>query len=212
MRVYWCEIASRYQADNEMDLYDQLYAAEKLNEEKLKTIEANSAYWRSRAEAEYDQNTLFFRNLEYRDDQGKHLARPKESRGELLERSRRRGNAIFFSEVDLEILTKYAFFCVGFNWRRMINDRPPHFYLQTQGDTGASQGEYTNCLRLDFDYSTFRVHGHPILHKEKPADQIWLEECPETFHEDEDAMSKYDIDEEWIYYRKDVAVPEHWEL
>jgi hypothetical protein len=94
MRLYWKEIASNQQAYNELDYYDQLYAAEMLDEDELRRIEINASYWRPQTVDQYNAETLYFQRLQFDNQSGKHRPRDDESIKRIVERSVK--NALFF--------------------------------------------------------------------------------------------------------------------
>jgi hypothetical protein len=207
MRLYWKELPSDQQAYNELDYYDQLYAAEMLNEDELRRIEINASYWRSRTVSRYKDETLYFHRLKFNEQSGKHRPRNSESRKRIVERSVK--NALFFPEFDAEFLTAGIMWCIEQQWRMIIREHPAHFYVRLRREIGASKRKPASALRFDLDYSNNTFHGHPIQHNEKPAGRAWideLEDAPQNF----EALSRDNIDEPLVYYSWMVDAPPDW--
>jgi len=208
LRLYWVEVAKQVQVCSEMYAYDQLHVAERFDQEELRTIQINSAIWRPRAERMYRDKCGFIEQIRYVTPrtQMKHYARPRFTEDDSRTASER-GNSLFYPGVDERILNNYVFDSLRFGWRDIVDNRPAHLYLIAESDIGASNGKSTPYLRLDFDYSTAEVHGHPIGQSEKPATECWLNEAPKyPYYEDEDLM-RPDIDEKWIMPHRDDVAP-----
>jgi hypothetical protein len=211
LRLYWVQIAQKYETDGETMYYSRKQVEWSLYEPDLKVIEKNYPSWRDNAVDEYEEKTGFLRKLKFASqaEQNKHYPNPTWLESKIIHKTIR-GDALFFKKFDRTELDRCLWWSIEQRLVEVIENRPAHLYFQHVDDVGASKGEMTKLIRFDIDYNTPIAHGHPILAKELPSHADVITEPRYAFPADVYDDFDHDIDEqddESITPRRDDPMP-----
>jgi hypothetical protein len=164
LRIYWTKVAELHQSDMEMHYYSRLHVEESLKEESLRAIEANAKVWRRRAEDDYVSKVGFLQTLGFATwtEYDKHRPPPSASRERVLRLTQPSGTrSLFFEDGVIAHCEELLWEALGDDLIHVAEHTPPHLFVESKQELGACEGLPTKVMRLDIDYDTPQVHGHP---------------------------------------------------
>lgn len=195
LRIYWVMVATGYQADDEMRYYAWQDVLDNVDLHELRRIETNAEIWRSRAVEEYLGRVGFLQKLRFAsaNEYGKHFPPPGLTKDEIIARTHG-ADSLFFPEFIPHLI--HMFWCAMEQaLMYVVEQRPPHLYVQADGVIGASEGEPVATIRFDLDYGKPLIHGHPRLEIPGDAKLIDLNSDKQNFPTDFYDEYFNDIDE-----------------
>jgi len=197
---FWGEVVRGYQVDSEGEyIWDDLFEAgfeldAEQDEEYLNWQIVNIESWIQEARQDYIERTRRFRDLRMADRRKypKHFAPAKYTKAQVQEESLL-GDSIFYSDVNTDELMdlvwdslpcpcsrECAADCNG-PWRQLLRLDHMRLYVEAEEPMGASKGDETQFLCLDFDCNTPEVHAYPVTRDEIQSQIIRVESTGGTW-------------------------------
>jgi hypothetical protein len=191
---FWGEVVREYQVDSEGEyVWDDLFIegfeldAEE-DEEYLDWQIGNIEYWIKEARQDYIERTRRFKDLIMADRKKypKHFPSAKWTKAQVQQQSLS-GDSVFYSDVSIDDLMdlvwdslpcscsrECAEDCNG-PWRQLLKLDHIKLYVEAEEPMGASKGEETQFVCLDFDCNTPEVHAYPVTRDEIQSQIIRVE-------------------------------------
>lgn len=188
---YWGEVACEYQVDDEAAyITDDLFIGgfdldTEEDQDYLDWQIVNIESWLEKARHLYMERTRRFRELRMaeRSDYSKHIPLVKMTKTQVQQESIL-GDSLFYSSVKTDDLMSIVWDslpcscsercpedCAG-PWRLILASDHLKLYVEAEEPIGASHGEETQLICLDFDCNTPIVHAYPITKAETRSEII----------------------------------------
>lgn len=191
---FWGEVVREYQVDSEGDyIWDDLFMEvfeldTEEDEQYLDWQIVNIESWIEKARQDYIERTRRFKDLKMADRKKypKHFAPAKYTKAKVQLASSS-AISMFYSDVTADDLMDLVWDslpcscsrecdenCNG-PWRQLMKLDHIKLYVEAEELMGASRGEETRFVCLDFDCNTPEVHAYPVTRAEIESEIIRLE-------------------------------------